>query len=87
MIIWHDIVQSTNKIAMEQFHSCQGLCITAKFQTQGKGQQGNIWQSEYGKVPLSSSFQEAGAPSILRKWTMAKEKPCLRGGARRWDEV
>lgn len=45
---------STNEIAKHYLNSPSGFCITTKYQTQGRGQAGNSWVSEYNKNLLAS---------------------------------
>ena len=55
LIIWYDILDSTNKKAIEEFDRLDNLSVIAAFcQTDGRGQQGNRWDSEEGQNLLFS---------------------------------
>ncbi|OFY38631.1 MAG: biotin--[acetyl-CoA-carboxylase] ligase [Bacteroidetes bacterium GWF2_40_14] len=49
-IKWFDTIDSTNNEAFRQIESAQDFTIyAAKFQTSGRGQKGNSWESALGK--------------------------------------
>jgi BirA family transcriptional regulator, biotin operon repressor / biotin---[acetyl-CoA-carboxylase] ligase len=53
----HEIVSSTNSVAADKLKTediPEGLVITASCQENGRGQQGNTWESEAGKNLLMS---------------------------------
>ena len=53
-----DTVNSTNTYAMQQYKEGnvgEGTVILAEYQTQGRGQKGNIWESRKG-MNLTFSF-------------------------------
>lgn len=55
LIIWHNILDSTNKRASEQLENLDNLSVIATLcQTDGRGQQGNRWDSESAKNLLFS---------------------------------
>lgn len=55
-IRWFDQLDSTNDMCMEcaQQGEAEGLVVAARYQTQGRGQRGNVWSSENGQNLLFS---------------------------------
>ena len=54
-----DELTSTNDVMrelVEKNSAISGAIVTAKFQTKGRGQTENIWESEFGKNLLLSIF-------------------------------
>ena len=58
VLLAFEVLESTNKAAEELIkkkeHIAEGTCINAAFQTSGKGQRGNTWESEAGQNLLLS---------------------------------
>jgi BirA family biotin operon repressor/biotin-[acetyl-CoA-carboxylase] ligase len=63
-IIWLNEVESTNThIAfLAQKNAAEGVVVAAKFQTEGKGQRGNVWESQSG---MNLTFSVLLHPSFL----------------------
>lgn len=60
-VIWLDEVESTNVVVREMINAGQaqeGLLLAANYQTKGRGQQNNNWESETGKNILCSLLLE-----------------------------
>ncbi len=73
-IIFLDEVDSTNNYAKQLVSdgAANGTVVLAHFQTRGKGQPGNFWESEAGKNLLTSiilhpDFLEAGKQFLISK--------------------
>jgi BirA family transcriptional regulator, biotin operon repressor / biotin---[acetyl-CoA-carboxylase] ligase len=68
-------IESTNNFASKLIADAsvfEGTVVTASYQTAGKGQRGNIWQSEHGKnltlsIILKPTFLPASAQFKLNK--------------------
>src|SRR5690606_24490611 len=61
-----DVLTSTNdhlKTIISEGKSAEGLLVTTDYQTSGRGQIGNAWQSEEGKNLLMSVYLR---PTFLR---------------------
>ncbi|MDD4745894.1 MAG: biotin--[acetyl-CoA-carboxylase] ligase [Salinivirgaceae bacterium] len=54
MILWLDSATSTNDILRSYVNKPNGFCVAAKQQSLGRGQRGNVWQSEKEANILSS---------------------------------
>ena len=54
MILWLDSPTSTNDILRSNVNKPNGFCVAAKQQSSGRGQRGNIWQSEKESNILAS---------------------------------
>ena len=55
-IIVLDETTSTNDVVLQMANggACEGLIIFAEYQTAGRGQRGNVWESPAGKGLLCS---------------------------------
>lgn len=63
-IIWYKILDSTNNEAVRQINSApEQTFFAAEFQTDGKGQKGNRWESEVG---MNLTFSILLKPSFLK---------------------
>lgn len=63
-IIWLDSVDSTNEEAKRRLHDIDNLSVlSAKHQTSGRGQRGNVWSSEAGQNLTFSMILDFSGPS------------------------
>lgn len=73
-IIWLKSVSSTNDYAaqLSRDASSHGLIIMADFQTEGKGQRGNSWESEDGSNLLFSIILKPAFLEVQRQFLLSK---------------
>ncbi|PKP36664.1 MAG: biotin--[acetyl-CoA-carboxylase] ligase [Bacteroidetes bacterium HGW-Bacteroidetes-15] len=73
-IIWHQELSSTNDYASTYARDpkSHGLVIAANFQTEGKGQRGNSWESSSGLNLLFSIILRPNFLEVQRQFLLSK---------------
>lgn len=73
-IVWLEEVDSTNQYAIRytKDNESHGLIVAAHFQTEGKGQRGNTWESSSGKNLLFSLVLRPNFLQVQKQFLLSK---------------
>lgn len=73
-VLWYDVVSSTNEECLKLVadKSPQGCVVAARYQTDGRGQRGNVWESDSGQNLTFSILLRPIQVEVQRQFMLSK---------------